>query len=533
MPHEISQLYQSLAIVEPLITQEDKVLGAKVKKIAQHILKNIDIQKAATYTDKADYNFFKGNLQTSVDKHFTAWKNSEDKLTERKNVLELLLKNSNLKIVEKSDSFYLLCTKGMAQKLKDEGIAYEEQASNLRIIDAVWESCSSSCFGYKNKYLKECDLAWISFQQQMLIAWGSELLKVAEQIGELDVLSNFAKQAKDRGYHRPEFIESEQAVFDFKNMRHPVVELSPKLKESFVSNDVSLGGEKNILVIYGANSAGKSTILKSVALNIIMAQIGSYIACDVGSKMTVVDSILTRMTSFDSLSEGLSTFTMEMTELQIALQYATKKSVFLFDEIGRGTSVEDGEAIAYSTLVYLDKAENNCVTLFATHYHSLFDHIKDIDKIQVSHVQCYTNKDGNLVFSRKLTKGPGEGSYGIEVAKSCGLPLDLIRVAERYSKALGGIKLSRYNSSVQGTLCPICNSNPAQQTHHMIEQHQGKVKEIVINGAKKSINHQSNLVMLCATCHEKITRGQIQVELKKVMGTKDALSLEVTEKIYE
>lgn len=528
MPHETSQLYQSLAIVEPLIEGRDKILGEKIKKIKNQIHKNIDITKAASYTDKSHYDFLRGNLKSSIDKFENEWVIAQEKLDTYKQQLSIILGTDKLRVTEKSDSFFLSGPKSIAQKAEENNIAIQVKASDVQIIDEQWERLSLNCFGCKMKFLQEAEKAFKEFQQLFFTAWGNDLLSIAELVGEEDVLSNFAQLSSERGYHRPELLDQKQAYLKFQNLRHPVVEISPKLKESFVSNDVELGNDYHTLVIYGANSAGKSTILKSVALNIVMAQIGCFVACE-NATMTIFEAILTRMSSFDSLSEGLSTFTMEMTELQVALQHAQKRSIFLFDEIGRGTSVEDGEAIAYSTLVYLDKEENNSVTLFATHYHGLYESIKDMKKVVVKNVHCYANDKGLLVFARKLIDGPGEGSYGIEVAKSCGLPIDLIRVAQRYAQTFSPLKNSRYNSNIKGTVCPLCNVNPAQQTHHIIEQHQGKIKEFSVNGSKKSINHQSNLVMICASCHEKITRGDIVVEMKKIMGTKDDVSLIVTE----
>lgn len=524
MPHEISQLYQSLSIVKDLVFKENGDLGLKLDKIIQYISKNIDITQASCYTDKYEYNFFRGNLEVAVSKSFYQWKESERILEERKFSLELET-GAVFKITEKSDSLVLTTTKGMKKNLDAKGIVYEEQAAGLRIIDSLWETYSTSVLGHKTKYLNICKNVWVDFQGQFISSFGKDLIELSDLVAEIDVLSNFAKISLERGYSRPKFVEGQGAFFHFTDMRHPIVEISSNLKESFVANNVSLGGLANTLVIYGANSAGKSTILKSVALNIVMAQIGCFIASGEGSELGVFEAILTRMSSNDSLSEGLSTFTMEMTELQLALNYADKKALFLFDEIGRGTSVEDGEAIAYSTLVYLDKPENKCVTLFATHYHGLYEEIKKVERILIKHVQCYSTNDGKLVFARKLKDGIGEGSYGIEVAKSCGLPNEIIRVAQNYSKDLSQVKQSRYNSSVVGTLCPICNKNPVQETHHLIEQKQGKIKEIVIDGAKKSINDSSNLIMICSSCHDKITKKEINVELRKVLGNTDSISV--------
>lgn len=527
MPHEIAQFYQSLSISEEILKEENEDIAKLVKVIKKHISKNIDVPKAQTYTDSQDYNFLLGDLQKNTSEAYDQWKNAEDELLNYKEKLEEKLSTEKLRLVEKSESFFLIGPKGLANKAKDASIAVQVKANDVQITDSKWTELSLNCFGLKQKYRMQAEKEWLKFQQMIINTWGSEIIEISDKIAKIDVLSNFAKIAKERGYVRPELLESSTAIINFKNVRHPVVELSTKLQESFVPNDVFLGNDKKTLVIYGANSAGKSTILKSVALNILMAQVGSFIAAQEGSQMTTFDAILTRMTSFDSLTEGLSTFTMEMTELQLALQYSEQKAIFLFDEIGRGTSVEDGEAIAYATLMFLESEVNNCVTLFATHYHSLYSEIKNQSKIDIKNVHCYTDEKGRLVFSRKLTDGPGEGSYGLEVAKSCGLPEELLRMASRYSQKFAPLKQSRYNAKVEGTICPICEQNPVQQTHHIHEQKQGTIKEFTVEGMKKNINTQSNLLMICATCHEKITRGTITVNKRKALGTNEELIIEV------
>jgi DNA mismatch repair protein MutS len=299
-----------------------------------------------------------------------------------------------------------------------------------------------------------------------------------------------------------------------KNVRHPVVETIKSLSETYTPNSVSLSKESNTIVIYGANSSGKSTLLKSLALNIIMAQIGCFVACE-DAELTVFQNIMTRMTTYDQLSEGLSTFTMEMVELQSALKKMNENTLFLFDEIGRGTSVEDGEAIAFATLEYLRKESSNSLTLFATHYHTLYDNIKEFSNIQVKHLHCEINEKEEVIFHRQLMNGPGSGSYGIVVAKSCGLPEEMIRLAKNYSKDNKKMVISRYNSSITGSICPICNENQVHETHHLIDQKQGKVEEVIIDGVKKDVNDKANLLLICSQCHTKITLNKIQIEKKK------------------
>lgn len=512
LPHEINHLHQSISIVHDIFEEENIKLKKSAHKIKSLISENIDLEKSISATVSTDYDFLRGELAKEVQKELKAWKVAEGELLAYVDEIQKKLQTEKLRLIEKKESFFLIGPKSLKDQAKKAGIDLEVKANDAKITDEKFENLSLACFGYRQAFKARARHVWEEFQKSLHKTFGVDLLEISEEISQIDVLSCFALTAKERGYHRPKFVDKDSGYVKFKNMRHPVVEQAKNLQESYVANDIVLGEDKKTLVIYGANSAGKSTILKAVALNILMAQIGSFIACDKDSELTTFDNILTRITSFDSLSEGLSTFTQEMTELSVALRSRSQKSLFLFDEIGRGTSVEDGEAIAYGTLSYLNDHKNKSVTLFATHYHELYEQIKNLISVDVKNVHCYRSTSGELIFSRKLQDGRGGGSYGIEVARNCGLPEEILRMAENYAKDFAPLKISRYNKEVAGSLCPICEQNPVQQTHHLLEQKQGKVEYIEVDGAKKSIHHQSNLVMLCSSCHEKITRGEITVE---------------------
>lgn len=531
MPHEILNLYNSLETSKKVLQGQNLLDKAKVaESIIDYINSKINISEADGLSEFT-LDFFCADLDTDLTDIHDKWKKQDIELMKLKDGFEKILGVENkLRVNEKLESFTLTGPKGLAELAKKKGIATQVKASDFQIIDENWIEKSKLCLHYRHRFLAKSQLVWEEFQSQFVQNFGDQIIDISNQIADLDVLSNFAFISKERNYSKPKLINSESAFVSFKNLRHPVVELSDKLTEGFVSNDIELGKGKKTLVVYGANSAGKSTILKSLALNVILAQIGCYVAANEGSELSVFDAILTRMASFDSLSDGLSTFTLEMFELQSALKFRDKKSLFLFDEIGRGTSVEDGEAIAYGTLVYLDNSVNKAITLFATHYHSLVDDIQKLESVSLQNVSCHTDEKGDLVFERKLKAGPGNGSYGVEVAKSCGLPGEIIRVAKRYNQNHFKLKSSRYNKALEGTVCELCKENPFQQTHHIVEQKQGKIKKILKNNEIKNINDKSNLVMLCATCHEMITRGEIEIT-RKIRTSGNCFFLEV-KKLY-
>lgn len=501
LPHEIAHLHQSLKVCFSVLKKEGENPNSNIIK---EIEKNIDVDKALV-----NEPFFKGSLEEKIKPIFDDWKDCESQLYELKTKYDRILQK-NTRIVEKTDSFFLTAPKSCATEAKVLGLSFVSKASEIQIVDEEWASLSFLCFGKKQKYLLRSKKIWEDFQKSFLDKFGGDIIDIAKQVGEIDVLTNFAEIAVKNSYCKPKLLDESKILLE--NLRHPMVEDSRDIEEAFVPNTVCLGGSKDTMVIYGANSAGKSTVLKSVAVAVLMTQIGCYVPAS-KAELGVFNSIMTRMTTFDSLSEGFSTFTMEMKELQEALKHKDKKALFLFDEIGRGTSVKDGQAIAYATLAYLSQKENDALTLFATHYHDLVPELEKIKSIDIKHMECYADENGVLVFPRNLKDGEGTGSYGIEVASSL-LPKNLITIAKRYNSEYNPLKISNYNSVVKGTTCPICKSNPVQETHHIVEQMSGKVKSYKSKGVEKSINDKSNLVMICATCHEKITRKEMEITRK-------------------
>lgn len=513
MPHEILQFYNGLKIIENILDKEKNENLKKIKILIKYLKQNIDFDKIENHFK--DYGFFSGELLDSVKVEYDATVEAQKQAFKLKHDFEKIIKaqtgveKNYFRLEKKKDNYQLIGAKGLAQY--SNLIALAKKTNSVEITDKKWEEVSDRWLYKEAQYIQKSSLAWEQFQKKLMDKFGLDINKISEAVAEIDVLTNFAKLSKERHYSRPRIVEKPHAYFRLESMRHPIIELSKNLKDDFIPNDVFLNETNDIMVLYGANSAGKSTILKSVALNIIMAQIGCFIAAGESSELSAFEAILTRMTTYDSLSEGLSTFTMEMKELQSALKFRKKRALFLLDEIGRGTSVEDGEAIAYATLDYLSQEKNNSVAFFATHYHGLGSKIGEFKNISIKNMDCWLDDKLKLKFSRKLKDGVGTGSYGIDVAASCGLPDSLVRIAQNYNKKYAPLKISRYNAQVEGIICPICNENAVQETHHVIDQKQGTVKSVVIRGITRHINHKENLIMICASCHHKITQEEIKL----------------------
>ncbi len=248
--------------------------------------------------------------------------------------------------------------------------------------------------------------------------------KTAEAVAALDVISSFASVSRSNDYTRPTVNLSGKLYM--KDSRHPVVERL--IDGVFVPNDVDMDMNDNrVAIITGPNMAGKSTYMRQVALITIMAQIGCFVPATV-AEIGIVDSVFTRVGASDDLSAGQSTFMIEMTEVADILKNATKTSLLIFDEIGRGTSTFDGMSIAKSVLEYVQK-QLGAKTLFATHYHELTSIEHELQGVKNFNIAVKKRGD-DITFLRKIIRGGADDSYGIEVAKLAGVPAKVIKRAK-------------------------------------------------------------------------------------------------------
>lgn len=242
------------------------------------------------------------------------------------------------------------------------------------------------------------------------------LKALAAAIATLDCLVSFATVSKERGYCRPQIVGEDEPLC-IVDGRHPVVEALSS--ERFVPNDTELGGETRTMVITGPNMAGKSTYMRQNALIVLMAQMGCFVPAR-SARIPVVDRIFTRVGASDNLILDQSTFMVEMTEVASIILNATKHSLLILDEVGRGTSTFDGLSIAWAVLEYL--TENiGAKTLFATHYHELTELEGGIDGVK-NYKVTVKETGGSVVFLRKIVRGGANKSFGIEVARLAGIP---------------------------------------------------------------------------------------------------------------
>jgi len=288
------------------------------------------------------------------------------------------------------------------------------------------------------------------------------LQSLANVLSQLDVLQSFAVISETYHYVAPKFVDGH----DLKvvNGRHPVVE-KVLSNNSYIPNNVTFDNETDILLITGPNMSGKSTYMRQMALTVIMAQMGCFVPAE-SATMPIFDHIFTRIGAADDLISGDSTFMVEMREANDALKNATKNSLIIFDEIGRGTATYDGMALAQAIIEYIDK-NVQAMTMFSTHYHELTELESQLPGVKNVHVDA-SEENGTLVFLHKVLPGPADKSYGIHVAKLAGLPDEVLSRADTILSGLEdtapkGIKVEDAKPVVESEVKPQPQPQPQPQ----------------------------------------------------------------------
>lgn len=261
-----------------------------------------------------------------------------------------------------------------------------------------------------------------------LCAYIPAILLDAQMIARLDVFSSFTRVALENRYNRP--VVDDSLELSIVEGRHPVIEKELPAGEPYITNTVNLANNgTQIMMITGPNMSGKSALLRQTALNVLLAQIGSFVAAE-SAHIGVVDKIFTRVGASDNISLGESTFMVEMNEAASILNNMSERSLILFDELGRGTSTYDGISIAWAIVEHIhEHGSAHPKTLFATHYHELNEMEKSFSRVVNFNVSV-REIDGKVVFLRKLARGGSEHSFGIHVAKLAGMPQSIVKRAD-------------------------------------------------------------------------------------------------------
>jgi len=318
------------------------------------------------------------------------------------------------------------------------------------------------------------------------------------------MFSSLALVAEQNNYVRPAI--SKRGGIEIKNGRHPVVEkmISNGL---FVANDTYLDNDKHrVAVITGPNMAGKSTYMRQTALIVLMAQMGSFVPAD-SANIGIVDRIFTRVGASDDLASGQSTFMVEMTEVANILRNATKNSLIILDEIGRGTSTFDGLSIAWAVTEHIANAKLlGAKTLFATHYHELTELEGKLDSVN-NYCIAVKEQGDDIVFLRKIIKGGADKSYGIQVAKLAGVPESVIVRAREIAEKLSENDIMEHARDID-----VETDDSFPEIYYGIEQQEVKKKKRRKKESGKEAEKMGQL-SLFGTNNENIKTDDIIIEL--------------------
>jgi DNA mismatch repair protein MutS len=397
--------------------------------------------------------------------------------------------------------------------------------SNMYITSQQIRQISGIIQESKEIIIKEI-ISYYNIFIDTLINYENILSNICEYIISIDTLQNRCYIAYTYNYCKPiiqdkEIIneandcgEKTKSYMEITGIRHCLIEHIQN-RELYVTNNITIGKDINGYLIYGTNAVGKTSLIRSIGISLIMAQSGLYVPCN-SFIYYPYSYLFTRILGNDNLFKGQSTFSVEMSELRTILNMANKDSLILGDELCSGTEQGSATSIFASGLEYLDSLNSSYI--FATHFHEInkWPEITNIEKLKMMHMTVFYDKTTKkLIYDRKLKDGAGENMYGLEVCKSLNLPQKFLdrahEIRMKYYPETSNItsfKTSHFNKNKIMGICELCKNNIGEEVHHL--QHQSKVNgnNNYINSFHK--NHLGNLITVCNECHDKFHETNIQ-----------------------
>lgn len=539
-----SELYKLSSSLEDFLKTKDilsKELSVdfsifdKVQNIFKRINKTFDTEKIMSLNNlDVRTSFFNKGIFNKID-------TVQNKLDDTENCYERLriflennleegkfIKGKSFVKLERNlvDGIFLSLTQKRAEKIKTslenkksfniEGITLKNLDTNL---DFVIRNKNCKIKGewfnkkFKEKVELENELVTIikeKYQEfvKELKTFTNDIKDISQTIAYLDFINSGAIIKTKYHYCLPVIQESEESFFKAKNIRHPLVE---RISENeYIPQDISLGKKLKGMILYGVNSAGKSTLMKSIGINVILAQIGYPVSAE---KFTFspYHSIFTRILGNDNIYSGLSSFMVEMIELNAILNRNNKNTLVIADELCRGTEVDSANVIVVYMIEQL--AKNNASFISASHLHKImeFESIKNLESIKAYHLDVKYHKN-NLIYNRELKEGQGNDFYGLEIAKYIIEDNNFSNRTLELTNKLEELKTSKYNSKLVMEKCELCESKDKLETHHIVFQKDFNKKLVNKNKFHLVKNDLNNLVCLCQKCHDEIDRNNIKIK---------------------
>ncbi len=583
-PFEMNHIYDSMLSVKELMLyvkkhkiQKTPFHESEVDEFLRDIQKTIDLDISRRFTNATvDENFLMNGVDETID---TLVKENAVMLIAFEDIMkkiETLLEDANasgvkslvtLGLLEK-EGYYISLSKNRFSLIenafkKDEEFCkfnIKKLTNNVKITSAFTDELSDRIMKNRRKIVVLVKEKYIQLQSLFERRYSLLFDRVISYVADLDVGVSSSKIAQTYKHSRPMIVEAkdDENFMQIMQLRHPLIEIQER-GGIYVPNDIVMGTREymdlphpetvmldvavhdghdiNGVLLYGINSSGKSSLMKSIGIATLMAQSGFFVSAAV-MKFTIFDSLFTRIVSKDNLAKGLSTFAVEMLELKNIFNRATVRSLVLGDEISHGTETLSGVAIVASAIIKL--AQLRSLFLFATHLHQLstMREITTLDNVVDLHLSVeYDEQKDTLLFNRVLQAGSGSSIYGLEFAKSLHMDDDFLQTANKIRKRLANDfdelellvkkKKSKYNKELYVTKCVICGA-VAEDVHHISERSLAD-KSGFIGHFHQDNKH--NLVPLCKEHHKQIHEGKIRVD--GFIMTSNGLELQFEEQMAE
>lgn len=511
-------------------------------KIINIIESTFDIEKIKKMTNDDLYydTIFKQNTYNEIDEIIMEITKTNTIVNDIKNYLNNILEEKITIKKTKTTKDHIMIEQGNIFVLsKRKGMLIEELIENNKIDKKymsilkkyvinkktsswkfVFDELDEKKFDLRQKKLYEIQIKHIQhfinslFNDDVIFL----IQKITSKIIEIDYVNSNAITAIKNNYSKPLLIDDKTSYINVKELRHPIIEKI--ISHSYITHDINLGYSNNTeniidgILLYGMNCSGKTSISKAIAISVIMAQCGMYVPAK-NYILSPFNSIFTRITGNDNMFRGLSSFAVELVELNTIFKRVDHKTLVIGDEICRGTENKSANIIVTATILKL--INSKCKFIFATHLHEIqkYDDIQNIKNLKSMHLSVsYDHINDSVVFDRILKNGPGDDFYGILVAKYNIKDEYFLNHLLKFTNDFKSSK-SRYNPNIYSDKCEICGiQNKTLHTHHIIYQMNFKNNNFSNIKGKEHIekNHISNLIMICESCHLKVHHDKIQIE---------------------
>ena len=521
-PFEINFLYSSLKAGSEIYIKLCKKT-TKLDNFLEYIENNFELDKTGVKFEDIKESFFKEGVDKELDEVIKKKSYYVNELNKIKEKIESL---GDIKVeigILDKEGHYLTLTKNRFNLIKSrfldtfmevdkknvffKDFNVKQLTNSVKITGNIIDELSEKILALDSKIIKRTSKLYLEKLEEIEKKFDF-LEDFASEIAKIDVAISSAKTAKEKKFFKPKI--SDKTVF--KDLRHPLIEANQE-NGVYVPNDVDFT-EFDGMLLYGINSSGKSSLMKSVGIAVFLAQSGFFVPSEMEYKP--FKGIFTRIEAKDNLSKGLSTFAVEMLELKNIFKRADKNSLVLGDEIAHGTETLSALSIVASAVIKLSKKHIKFV--FATHLHQLMDleEISLLPNVVAKHLEVYFDGE-KLIYDRKLKNGSGSSVYGLEFAKSIYMDEEFLKTAENIRKKLTKEyselellikkKRSRYNKNLFVSTCAICGA-VVDDVHHIKEKE--KAKEGFIG--HMPVNHKYNLIPLCKKHHKMVHEGKIVIK---------------------